>query len=83
MKKPLFLLPALMLYIAAAAAMAAAKPTYPTSVPPAAELSYGIRARQGGLTINGESEMHWLPADKRYTLTLETRAMLVGKILDE
>lgn len=67
----------------AAAAQAAPKPPYPTSVPPAAELSYGIRARQGGLSISGESEMQWLPDGKRYTLSIETRAMLVGKILDE
>jgi hypothetical protein len=82
-KLSLTFLPALMLCVAATAASPPAKPAYPTSVPPAAELSYGIRARQGGLTISGESEMHWLPAGKRYTLTIETRAMLVGKILDE
>jgi len=76
-------LPALMLSLAAFAAPPTARPTYPTSVPPAAELSYGIRARQGGLSINGESTMRWLPAGKRYTLSIETRAMLVGKILDE
>lgn len=83
MKLSLTFLPALLLCIAATAAPPLAKPAYPTSMPPAAELSYGIRARQGGLTISGESEMHWLPAGKRYTLTIETRAMLVGKILDE
>ena len=83
MKLPLTFVPALMLCLAATAAPPAAKPAYPTSMPPAAELSYGIRARQSGLTINGESEMRWLPAGKRYTLTIETRAMLVGKILDE
>jgi hypothetical protein len=85
-KYPLTFLPALLLSVAVAAAPpapTAAKPPYPTSVAPAAELSYGIRARQGGLSISGESEMHWLPAGKRYTLTIETRAMLVGKILDE
>lgn len=67
----------------AATAQAAPKPPYPTSPPPAAELSYGIRARQAGLTINGESEIRWLPDGKRYLATIETRAMLVGKILDE
>jgi hypothetical protein len=84
-KYPLTFLPALLLSVAAAAAPPAptARPAYPTSIAPAAELSYGIRARQGGLSISGESEMHWLPAGKRYTLTIETRAMLVGKILDE
>jgi hypothetical protein len=76
-------LPALMLCAAAWAAPPAARPAYPTSMPPAAELSYGIRARQGGLSISGESTMHWQPAGKRYTVTIETRAMLVGKILDE
>ena len=82
LKNPLNLAPVLALCIAAVA-QAAPKPAYPTSVAPAAELSYGIRARQGGLSINGESEMHWLPEGKRYTLSIETRAMLVGKILDE
>jgi hypothetical protein len=84
-KHPLTCAPALMLFLAAAAAAAPppAKPAYPTSVPPAAELSYGIRARQGGLAISGESEIRWLPGGGRYTLTVETRAMLVGKILDE
>ena len=83
MNHSLTFLPALMLSLAAFAAPPIAKPTYPTSVPPAAELSYGIRARQGGLSINGESTMRWVPAGKRYTLSVETRAMLVGKILDE
>ena len=83
MKNPLTFVPALALCFIAAVAQAAAKPAYPTSMPPAAELSYGIRARQGGLTINGESQMLWQPADKRYTLSIETSAMLVGKILDE
>lgn len=82
MKIPLTSLPALALCIAAAA-QAAAKPAYPTNVPPAAELSYAIRARQSGLSINGESQMQWRHADNRYTLVIETRAMLVGKILDE
>ena len=82
LNKPLKHLFALALCIAASA-QAAPKPPYPTSPPPAAELSYGIRARQGGLTINGESEIRWLPDGKRYLTTIETRAMLVGKILDE
>jgi hypothetical protein len=77
-------LPALALCAAAAAAPAPpAKPAYPTSMPPAAELDYAIKARQGGLTINGESAIRWLPAGKRYTVTIDARAMLVGKILDE
>jgi hypothetical protein len=82
-KNPLTFVPALALCFTAAVAQAAAKPAYPTSMPPAADLSYGIRARQSGLTISGESQMQWQPADKRYTVSIETRAMLVGKILDE
>lgn len=84
MKHFLTFLPALALSLAATAAPAPpAKPAYPTSMPPAAELNYAIKARQGGLTISGESAMHWLPADKRYAVTIEARAMLVGKILAE
>ena len=71
------------LCVALTTAQATAAPKYPTKVPPAAELTYAIKARQSGMTINGESHMQWLPADKGYTLGIETRAMLVGKILDE
>ena len=71
------------LFLTLATAQAAAPPKYPTKVPPPAELTYAIKARQSGMTISGESHMQWLPADKRYTLSIETRAMLVGKILDE
>jgi hypothetical protein len=56
---------------------------YPTRLPPPAELSYAAKATQGGLVINGESKIHWQHADQRYTVTVETRAMLVGKILNE
>ena len=71
------------LCVALNTAQAAAPPKYPTKVPPPAELTYAVKARQSGMSINGESRMVWLPAGKRYTLGIETRAMLVGKILDE
>jgi hypothetical protein len=65
----------------ALAAPAAVK--YPTKLAPPAELSYAAKANQGGLIINGDSKIQWQHADRRYTVTVETRAMLVGKILDE
>jgi hypothetical protein len=56
---------------------------YPTNLAPPAELSYAAKATQGGLVISGESRIQWQHADQRYTVAVETRAMLVGKILDE
>ncbi|MET0962193.1 MAG: hypothetical protein ABWY05_05150 [Noviherbaspirillum sp.] len=66
------------LCLALTTAEAAAPPKYPTKVPPPAELTYAVKARQSGMSIDGESRMVWLPAGKRYTLGIETRAMLVS-----
>lgn len=65
---------------AAAAEHAAVK--YRFNLPPPAELAYSIKARQSGLTIDGEALVKWETANNRFSVTAETRAMLVGKILD-
>jgi hypothetical protein len=51
-------------------------------LPPSAELNYSIKARQKGFSLNGEAVIDWRVADGKYTLRAETRAMLVGKILE-
>jgi len=56
---------------------------HPTKLAPPAELSYAIKANQGGLVVNGDAKVQWQHADQRYSVAVETRAMLVGKILDE
>lgn len=53
------------------------------SLPPSATLKYTIEARQSGLKISGDTEMKWQADTKLYSVSIATRAMVVGKILDE
>jgi hypothetical protein len=53
-----------------------------TSLPPSAELRYTIEAKQSGLQVSGESLVKWSNANNKYSVTAETRAMMVGKILE-
>lgn len=50
--------------------------------PPSAELNYTINANQHGLPLNGSALVHWTNGNGRYAITTETRAMLLGKILE-
>jgi hypothetical protein len=50
--------------------------------PPSAELNYTINANQHGLPLNGTAIVHWTNGDGHYAITTETRAMLLGKILE-
>lgn len=49
---------------------------------PSAGLRYGIDARQSGLDVKGEALVNWSSNGNTYSVTAETRAMLVGKILE-
>ena len=73
----------LLCLVASSATLAAAQPKYPTRLPPPAELDYGIKARQNGLSLNGEATMRWDHGSQGYAIGVTTRAMLVGKILEE
>jgi len=52
------------------------------NLPPSAELRYSIEAQQSGLQVNGESVVKWNSSNNQYSVSAETRAMLVGKILE-
>lgn len=52
------------------------------NLPPSVDLVYAIDARQGGLRIQGSALVQWRNGAQKYSVTAETRAMLVGKILD-
>jgi hypothetical protein len=54
----------------------------PVDVPPSADLNYSIKARQKGFSINGDAVVNWRVADGKYTLRADTRAMLLGSILE-
>jgi hypothetical protein len=67
---------------AAPGAMAAAIKTK-ISPAPSADLHYSVKAQQSGLQINGDTVVQWNATGKNYSVATETRAMLVGKILNE
>ncbi|MFZ6773433.1 DUF3108 domain-containing protein [Undibacterium sp. SXout7W] len=53
------------------------------NLPPAAELQYSIHAKQSGIPLSGSALVKWQLNDgKKYSIITETRAILLGKILD-
>jgi hypothetical protein len=54
----------------------------PVDIPPSADLTYSIKARQKGFSINGDAVVSWRVAGGKYTLRADTRAMLLGNILE-
>jgi hypothetical protein len=51
-------------------------------LPPSADLNYSIKARQKGIALNGDAVVNWRADDNKYTLNADTRAALLGKILE-
>ncbi|NEX64295.1 DUF3108 domain-containing protein [Noviherbaspirillum galbum] len=71
--------------VAAAGAAAqdpAAIPRYKVNIAPSADLSYAIRARQSGISLEGSAVARWSASGKKYSIANEARAALFGKILD-
>lgn len=52
------------------------------NLPPSANLNYSIQAQQSGLQLSGNAVLKWSATDNKFKIDTETRAMLVGKILD-
>ena len=52
------------------------------NLPPPVDLSYAIKARQSGLTLEGNASLKWRVDGNKFMIETESRAMLVGKILD-
>jgi hypothetical protein len=51
-------------------------------LPPSAELAYTIKARQHGISLNGEAHVTWQAGDGKYSIATESRVSLLGKILE-
>ena len=77
LRMAVFSLPAIMLAAPVSAQEALKRKT---TLPPSAELTYSIEARQSGISVNGEAVLKWNVLQGRYSIATETRAMLVGKI---
>ncbi|MBV8124354.1 MAG: DUF3108 domain-containing protein, partial [Paucibacter sp.] len=54
----------------------------PFNLPPSAELTYSIQAKQSGLDVQGQGIVKWTQSKTSYKVSTETRAMLLGKILE-
>lgn len=65
-----------------AAAWAQAPAKTKINPPPSADLNYAIKAKQSGLTLDGSAVVHWSTTPGQFSIATETRAMLVGKILE-
>ncbi|GIZ50822.1 hypothetical protein NCCP691_08360 [Noviherbaspirillum aridicola] len=76
------LLPACLLAVGLDAAAASAPPRQKVNPPPNAELQYTIKARQKGLSLEGEAVARWEASSGRFTASSQARAALLGKILD-
>lgn len=50
--------------------------------PPSAQLDYTILANQRGLPLHGTAVLQWENSKDHYLISTETRAMLLGKILE-
>jgi hypothetical protein len=53
------------------------------SLPPSADLGYTIKARQKGFSISGDAQVTWRVLDSKYTLHTDSRAMILGSMLDD
>ncbi|MCU6500611.1 DUF3108 domain-containing protein [Rugamonas sp. A1-17] len=54
----------------------------PYSLPPSADLTYVIKAKQHGLSLGGTASVQWRAGDGKYSVVTESRVSLLGKILD-
>jgi hypothetical protein len=70
--------------VAAAAPAADDHPSQvrPFNLPPSAELSYSISARQRGFTLNGDATLSWRQGDGKYTINTDSRVALLGKLTE-
>lgn len=51
-------------------------------VPPSADLTYAVQALQKGFALSGESVVNWRNTEGRYSLVANTRAVLLGHIIE-
>jgi hypothetical protein len=65
-----------------AAAHADAPAPRPTDPPPSADLQYKITARQKGISLSGDAQVSWRAGEGKYSVATESRAQILGKILE-
>ncbi|WP_432381291.1 DUF3108 domain-containing protein [Duganella sp. P38] len=55
---------------------------YATNPPPSADLSYILKVKQSGLSLNGVATVQWRAGDGKYSLAAESRAAIFGKVVE-
>lgn len=78
---------ALCLYSVSCAGVAQALPEHPVkryaiNTAPSADLTYTIRSKQSGLSLNGSAKVAWRAQGTQYSIENQTDAMLLGRILE-
>jgi hypothetical protein len=66
----------------AATADHSAAPKRAFDLPPSADLTYSIGARQRGFNLNGDATLNWRAGDGKYTIATESRVALLGKLTE-
>ena len=51
-------------------------------LPPSADLTYSIGARQRGFNLNGDATLSWRAGDGKYAVSAESRVALLGKLTE-
>jgi hypothetical protein len=59
-----------------------AAPKRAFDLPPSADLTYSIGARQRGFSLNGDATLNWRAGDGKYTIATESRVALLGKLTE-
>lgn len=55
----------------------------PFNLPPSADLSYSIRARQRGFSLNGDALINWRAGEGKYSANTESSVALLGKLTED
>jgi hypothetical protein len=58
-------------------------PRRPFELPPSADLSYDLNARQRGFSLKGEAVINWRAGDGKYSVRAESRVAVLGTITDD
>jgi hypothetical protein len=54
----------------------------PYNLPPSADLSYSISARQRGFTLSGDATLTWRQGEGKYTINTDSRVALLGRLTE-
>ncbi|MEO6353287.1 MAG: DUF3108 domain-containing protein, partial [Burkholderiaceae bacterium] len=55
---------------------------YATNLAPSADLFYAIKAKQSGFSLSGKAKVEWRVSGGKYSISTQTEAAIVGRILD-